>query len=199
MAQRCCWQSVGPTLGETRHHLSRAACDAILFQFQREFGAAAGRRPARFFVNCCPSLLETNSMSDSKTDRRSFIKASAGAAAAVVLAGNVNESHAEDGAAVKTRKASCNCGQLRRYVRRSGPEADLPVPLQIVPKAIWLGIRNPSEVPARAGKNRRRIDVLEISHRGCRAGRFYPLRREGGRVSFLSRVRFDRLVHLRRR
>jgi len=61
-------------------------------------------------------------MSDAKTDRRSFIKTSAGAAAAVALAGTVAEANAEEKKAVSDHKplSKVNCfsedGELKEVI-----------------------------------------------------------------------------------
>ena len=71
--------------------------------------------PARFIGKASPktvtlvsfNLPETIKMTDTKTDRRTFIKTSAGAAAAVALAGNLPQSPAAEKSVVKGSDHVC--------------------------------------------------------------------------------------------
>ena len=104
-----------------------------------------------------------------------------------------------EGSAIKTRKASCNCGQLTVTYQRPRPGAEILVPLQLLPEADGQRVRHTSAIPKGAGDDRRQIDGVEVSHRGREAGHVSQLRQHGGHVSFLPRVRFDRLLRACRR
>ena len=95
--------------------------------------------------------------------------------------------------AIKTRTASCNCGQLRVTTQRPRPGAEVHLPLPLLPEDDGQRILHPSDVPKGAGEDRRQVDGVQVSHR-WQAGHVSQLLPHRRHDSFLPHVRFDRLL-----